>query len=375
MLLAPTSKMQARNDASYPNGILAGEAAWERCPRSRSDHKAQGAGMARGSDLGVRSEGTGHAAQASRSNIFSPKRSQSQHQASHMKSVFDTKPTSVYDDDISQHYHFPQRYLSIVKQAVGDWIVLRRPRADGGNLAYFAAARVIEIEPDPDQSGMNYARLSDYLPFDIPVPWTIGGRYSEEALRNIPQAQVGVFLRGRSVRALSDQDFLDITQFGFLKTFAIAGEAMLTAEPPDQRVKKVIQALVNRVVRDASFRSNVYEAYNHTCAITGLRILDCSGNSEVHAAHIWSVADGGPDVVQNGIALSGTAHWLFDHYLISVTDDHRLLTAPGKVPAELRALMVPSDAQLLLPTPSNLHPHPKYLKRHRGKFLEVNGLK
>jgi putative restriction endonuclease len=33
------------------------------------------------------------------------------------------------------------------------------------------------------------------------------------------------------------------------------------------------------------------------------------------------VAEGGPDVVQNGIALSATAHWLFDRHLIALTDD------------------------------------------------------
>src|SRR5262249_13242706 len=103
-----------------------------------------------------------------------------------MKAVFDTKPTSVYDDDISRHYQFPRRYLATVEKCVGDWIVLRRPRADGGNLAYFATARVESLEPDPITSGMSYARLTEYLPFDKPVPWTIDGRYAEESLRSMP---------------------------------------------------------------------------------------------------------------------------------------------------------------------------------------------
>jgi hypothetical protein len=28
-----------------------------------------------------------------------------------MKAVFDTKPTSVYDDEVTRHYQFPRRYL------------------------------------------------------------------------------------------------------------------------------------------------------------------------------------------------------------------------------------------------------------------------
>jgi len=228
-----------------------------------------------------------------------------------MKAVFDTKPTSIYDDDISEHYQFPRRYLSIAERCVGDWIVMRRPRADGGNLAYFATARIIGIEPDPLDPAMSYARFADFLTFDRPVPWTIEGRYSEADLRNIPQTQVGLFLRGRSVRTLNDEDFLSILAFGFANTFNLTISPLAEFDNnalPDQRVKKVTQMLVNRVIRDANFRLRVYEAYDDTCAITGMRVLDNDGNSEVHAAHILAVKEGGPDIVQNGLALSGTIH-------------------------------------------------------------------
>jgi putative restriction endonuclease len=289
-----------------------------------------------------------------------------------MKAVFDTKPTSIYDDDTSAHYHFPRRYLSIVEQTVGDWIILRRPRADGGNLAYFAAARVTNVDADFDQPGMSYARFADFLPFDRSVPWTIEGRYSEEALRSIPQSQVGVYLRGRSVRNLSDTDFTDIASAGFLRTFeraAVSFPVPSEKDLPEQRVKKVAQALVSRIVRAANFRTNVCEAYGHQCAVTGMRIVDQSGNAEAHAAHIFAVADGGPDIVQNGIALSGTIHWLFDHYLISLTEDHRLLVGENGVPSELLNLMVQAGERIRLPTQLNDYPHPKYLQRHRQRFI------
>jgi putative restriction endonuclease len=50
-----------------------------------------------------------------------------------------------------------------------------------------------------------------------------------------------------------------------------------------------------------------------------------SGDAEVEAAHIKSVQDKGPDVVQNGLALSGTVHWMFDRGLLSVGEDARIL--------------------------------------------------
>lgn len=146
-----------------------------------------------------------------------------------MKAVFDTKPTSSYDDDVSEHYHFPKRYLSIVEHCVGDWVVLRRPRADGGNLAYFAIAKVVSIEPDLRSSGMNYARFSEFRSFDNQVSWQCEGRYAEEALRNMPQREVGIYLRGRSVRPLTEGDFAELVSKGIGPGFDIGTADAITS--------------------------------------------------------------------------------------------------------------------------------------------------
>jgi putative restriction endonuclease len=95
--------------------------------------------------------------------------------------------------------------------------------------------------------------------------------------------------------------------------------------PVEEQERRIEQILVNRKIRDASFRRQVCDAYDNICAVTKFRIVNGGGKAEVQAAHIWPVAAGGPDVIQNGIALSGTAHWLFDRHLISLTDDYRLL--------------------------------------------------
>lgn len=298
-----------------------------------------------------------------------------------MKAVFDTKPSSNYDDDLTRHYQFPRRYLALVKAAEGDWIVLRRPRADGGNLAYFAVARVSGLEADPGSPTLTYARLSDYLDFDRPVPWRQAGRYAEQALRDMPVKDVGVYLRGRSVRALSDSDFADIVAAGLEETLAPANARRLGLDPqsieeiqsgllalPLERERKVAQLLTNRVVRDANFRRSVIEAYDDTCAVTRLRIINGGGRSEVQAAHIWPVASGGPDVVQNGIALSGTVHWLFDRHLISLTDDYRLLVSHNKVPPEFRRLFGQAGDRIHLPKSPAHWPHPAYIAKHRERF-------
>ena len=304
-----------------------------------------------------------------------------------MKAILDTKPTSIYDDDLTRHYHFPRRYAALMEKCVGDWVVLRRPRADGGSLAYFATAKVSDIEPDLGSHRMSYARLTGYMDFDSTVPWRLNGRYAEEALRNIPIHTVGVYLRGRSVRLISDDDFIGIVATGLNDTFdpSVAEELGLPREPFEEvsdsirqaggdqhveAVRHIERALSNRIVRDSNFRRSVSAAYEQRCAISGLRILDMKGRAEAQAAHVWPATEGGPDAVQNGIALCATVHWLFDRHLISLTDDCRILMREERIPAALRALMVEKGQQIRLPNDLKSRPHPRYIAIHRKAFCE-----
>jgi len=91
-----------------------------------------------------------------------------------------------------------------------------------------------------------------------------------------------------------------------------------------------------------------------TCAVTGLKLINGGGRSEVQAAHIRPVADRGPDSVRNGLALSGTVHWMFDRGLISVDDDYNLLIASGGVPDTITRLINP-ERRLLVPERTGGH--------------------
>ena len=129
-----------------------------------------------------------------------------------------------------------------------------------------------------------------------------------------------------------------------------------------------MQMLINRPLRDAAFRTSVVKAYDERCAVTRLRIVNGGGRAEVQAAHIWPVADGGPDVVQNGIALSATCHWLFDRHLISLTDSYGRLVSHNRVPAELRNLFEKQVDRIHLPADERLWPRPEFVTRHRDRF-------
>ena len=302
-----------------------------------------------------------------------------------MKGVFDTKAESGYDDDIARRYHFPRQYRAVADALAGSWIVYREPQRNAGRRAYVAAARVARIEDDPQRPGHAYAYVEDYLPFDRPVPFVVAGRYAEAPLRAIADpSRIGAYLQGKSIRPLAQEDFAAIVRSGLGDALDPAHAARLDLEdhqldadtrallhaPPAEQERRIEQILLNRKIRDASLRGQVCGAYDNRCAITGLRIVNGGGKPEVQAAHVWSVADGGPDVVQNGIALSGTVHWLFDRHLISLSDDYRILVSHNKVPAELRSLFVRQMERIHLPSDKRLWPHPAYMEKHRERFVE-----
>lgn len=305
-----------------------------------------------------------------------------------VKGVFDTKPDSGYDDSLAERYHFPARrnYLDVAKAVTGDWILYREPQRNRGRRAYVGAARVVSIVTDARQPDRAYARVENYFPFEPLVPFAgaPSGTYWETPLRLVSDpSRVGQSLQGKSMRLLSNADFAGITSAGLGETLSAENivrygsgfvePAALPLSgypdvPDDAFVRRIEQTLVNRKVRDANFRRLVCQAYDDACAVTGLRIINGGGRSEVQAAHVWPVEDGGPDVVQNGIALSGTVHWLFDRHLMSLTDDYRILIAHNRIPAELRSLFERQMDRIRLPADPLMWPHPKYLSKHREAY-------
>lgn len=278
-----------------------------------------------------------------------------------MKAVLDSRPGSGYLDS-TDRYHFPARYLRDAEEALGDWVVLYEPSREGGRAAYVAVARLSKIEPDPHRHGHYFGSLTEHLAFDAPVPLRGPIAYHEARLRYVTDSRaIGRALQGRSIRPLEGDDFAAIVDAGLAQTLAPANRrrldlvpamtdpatAELLAEYASER--RAERMLTSRIIRDAAFRRTVLDAYGDTCAVTGLRIVNGGGRAEAQAAHIVPVADGGHDIIQNGIALSATAHWLFDRHLISIGEDWRLLISHNKVPAELRNLFAPHAEQILLP--------------------------
>ena len=296
------------------------------------------------------------------------------------KAVLTTKVNPTYDDLPEERYHFPRTYLRQVEGAVGDWIIYYEPRRStaelssrGGRQAYFAAAKVRSIVPDLTKDDHFYALISDFLEFDRAVPFQEGGRYYETGLeREDGKTNKGAF--GRAVRAIGDIEFEAILQAGFAKVLEEVGprgrspfqheRAYQVAEESSEFERPIVERVIARPFRDAAFAVAVKAAYQETCAVTGLRIINGGGRAEVQAAHIRPVAEGGSDSVRNGIALSGTVHWMFDRGLISIDTDHAILVAKDKVP-DTALRMIREERRLILPCRADALPNPAMLAFHR----------
>ena len=282
--------------------------------------------------------------------------------------VFTHSPSSRYDDLPEVRYHFPRTYLNQVQAAVGDWIVYYEPRrsegpsSSTGRQAYYAVAFVQSIEADPQQSGHYYANLTGYFELQTPVPFREGVNFYESGLRK-PDGSTNKGAFGRAVRSIPSAEFEAIVTAGTAVTLAAI---MADAEEPalDIRERPLVELVSRRALRDVAFRHLVRDAYRNTCAMTGLSLINGGGRPEVQAAHIRPVASQGPDSLRNGLALTGTAHWLFDRGLVSIGDNHELLLARQGVPDQARRLFR-DDLRVWTPADPRLQPHPAFLAWHR----------
>jgi putative restriction endonuclease len=175
------------------------------------------------------------------------------------------------------------------------------------------------------------------------------------------------------LRSLSAEDFNRIVSRGIAGDAAplprdgglMQGLAEDRAPFGDEQVRERVEYLASRIIRDRVFRQVVLRAYDSRCAITGLKLINGGGRAEVAAAHIRPVAKNGPDIVTNGIALSGTVHWMFDRGLIGLSDDLAILVSRQlNDPDGVRAL-INKTGHALPPKRGMERPHPAYLRWHR----------
>lgn len=299
------------------------------------------------------------------------------------KAVFIHNPSSEYDDDPASHYHFPKMYLERARPTVGDWIVYYESGKNHGLKSYKGIARVQKIRPDVSRDGHYYADMvpGSFLPMERDVPFKLNDTLFESKL-SLPDGRVNGGYAIAAVRALPEADFARIIEYGFpdeQQDLPRDDEASATHQVLEvrdeqtpfefgdvvQKPRKYEEVLMNRKVRDRAFRTVVLRAYNKTCAFTGFSFINGGGRAEVQAAHIRPVEHDGPDSINNGLALSGTAHWMFDRGLLGLADDGEILVSRHINNVDEVNRVIVSDRQARLPIQPKYRPHPTYLNWHR----------
>lgn len=293
-----------------------------------------------------------------------------------VKLVLMHKAGSIYDDLPDQVYDFPRQYLKAMKEAVGDWIVYYEP-VKAGPRGYFATAQIDRVIPKPDQDGRFLAliRPGSFLPFDKEVPRLLDGSPLESALTALDGTPLTGGLAQSAVRRIPEPDFARIVDLGLpqqleeIEARRYDPGSFDMAEGAQAFERPVVERLLRRSYRDIAFRRKVRDAYDYRCAISGLRLRNGGGRPEVQAAHIRPVEHGGSDSVRNGLALSGTLHWMFDRGLISVAEDCSILVSRNKVPADVVDRLLLPGGKLIPPRDPTDAPHPENLRWHRENIF------
>jgi putative restriction endonuclease len=131
--------------------------------------------------------------------------------------------------------------------------------------------------------------------------------------------------------------------------------------------------IMRQAGRSARFKISVVSGYRYTCVLTGYRLTTVDQVSLVEAAHIRSFASSRNNDPDNGLALTPTAHALFDLGLWSISPEGRIVVRRdafaeshlGEAGFSLRAV---HGCPLHLEKGVSLRPNPEHiawhLKRH-----------
>jgi putative restriction endonuclease len=133
-------------------------------------------------------------------------------------------------------------------------------------------------------------------------------------------------------------------------------------------VKEIVEAdNYLSAARDQGFRRIVIKAYDHRCALCGVRIITPEQHTVVDAAHIVPWSRSKNDDIRNGMALCKLCHWAFDEGMMGVSDNYEVITshqiavnpnAPG-------FLLTLTGRGIIGPQERALWPAQQYIAEHR----------
>ena len=124
--------------------------------------------------------------------------------------------------------------------------------------------------------------------------------------------------------------------------------------------------------RDPKFRNSVLIAWRKQCAMCGYDGELMNASVGLEAAHVKWFSQGGPDELENGMALCEIHHALFDLGVLGISRQHRIMVSSefiGKSDASKRLVYDLHDQELRDPAPNRPLPSVDFLVWHKEQVF------
>lgn len=201
-----------------------------------------------------------------------------------------------------------------------------------------------------------------------------GARLDEALYQHLQVEESRILLRSILVgdRYFSNEARENLLQQGFVNKEAFMYSEELLNNPEDPRVSEALPLEEKYMpVRDQGFRRAVVTAYDHRCALCGIRVRTLDGHTLVEAAHIVPWSETRDDRPVNGLALCRTCHWTFDERLLGVSQDYIVVTSKQlNVTGNLSGYLTSLEGRVIfVPTQESYRPDRDSLEWHRKHLL------
>jgi putative restriction endonuclease len=134
---------------------------------------------------------------------------------------------------------------------------------------------------------------------------------------------------------------------------------------------------IDKPKRDPKFRNSVLIAWRKQCAMCGYDGELANSSVGLEAAHVKWFSQGGPDVLENGLALCELHHALFDLGVIGISQKFQIEISDGfigKSESSKRLVYDLHGKELLLPAPNKPMPSLVFLSWHKQEVFRDKSL-
>jgi putative restriction endonuclease len=121
-------------------------------------------------------------------------------------------------------------------------------------------------------------------------------------------------------------------------------------------------------VRGGIFKKEIPKIYNHTCCISGMRIIVDRQVQMVDACHIIPFSESGDDTVSNGISLCPNLHRAFDRGLLTITEDYKVQVHDFSEVETIYSIRQFDGKDIMLPEEQQYYPRIENLRAHHQRF-------